>query len=58
MRVALHTDRLNPLDVFGGECELFSLEVFFHMLWVRGAGQWQHSDMHGEREDDLGGTSA
>ena len=35
---ALHSDRLDPLDVFGGKRELFSLKVFFHMLRARRAG--------------------
>ena len=35
---ALHSDRLDPLDIFGGKRELFSLKVFFHMLRARRAG--------------------
>src|SRR5438874_1969655 len=54
--MTLHPDCLDPLDVFGGKCELFSLEIFFHMLRVGSTGQWQHSDVHGKREDDLCGT--
>jgi hypothetical protein len=54
---SLQPDRFNPLDVFGGECELFGLEVFFPMLWARGAGQREYPDLHGEPKDDLGGTS-
>ena len=34
----LHPDRFDHLHVFGGEGELFSLEIFFHMLRVRSTG--------------------
>src|SRR5438445_13683046 len=50
---SLQRDRFNPPDVFGGMVEPFGLEIFFHMLWVRGAGQREHPDLHGEPEDDL-----
>ncbi len=55
--VSLQRDRFNPLDFFGGECELFGLEVFFHMLLARGSGQREHPDLHGKPKDDLCGTS-
>src|SRR5438445_13467222 len=54
---SLQRDRFNPPDVFGGECELFGLEVFFHMLWARGSGQREHPDVHGKPKDDLCDTS-
>ncbi len=53
---SLQRDRFNPLDFFGGECELFGLEVFFHMLLARGSGQREHPDLHGKPKDDLCGT--
>ena len=39
-----------------GECELFGLEVFFHMLLARGSGQREHPDLHGKPKNDLCGT--
>ena len=56
--VVLQGDRFNPLDFFGGECELFRLEVFFHVLLACGSGQREHADLHGKAKDDLGGTRA
>ena len=55
---ALQGDRFNPRDFFGGEGELFGLEVLFHMLLARGSGQREHADLHGKPKDDLCGTSA
>ena len=54
--VVLQGDRFNPLDFVGGECELFGLEVFFHVLLARGSGQREHADLHGKPKDDLRGT--
>ena len=56
--VFLERDAFNPRDLFGGECELFGLEVLFHMLLARGSGQREHPDLHGKTEDDLCGTRA
>ena len=53
----LQRDRFNPPDFFGGECELFGLQVFFHMMLARGSGQREHPDLHGKPKDDLYGTS-
>ena len=36
-----------------GPNELLRLKIFFHMLWIRGAGQGKHPDLHGKPEDDL-----
>ena len=55
---ALQGDRFNPLDFFGGEGELFGLEVLLHMLLARGSGQREHADLHSKPKDDLCGTSA
>ena len=54
--VGLQGDRFNPLNFFGGERELFRLEVFFHVLLACGSGQREHADLHGKAKDDLGGT--
>ena len=49
----LHPDRFDHLHVFGSESELFSLEIVFHMLRVRGAGQREHPDLHRKSKHDL-----
>ena len=49
----LHPDGFDHLHVFSGEGKLFSLEIIFHMLRVRGAGQRKHPDLHGKPKDDL-----
>ena len=49
----LHPDRFDHLHVFSGEGELFRLEIIFHMLRVRGAGQRKHSDLHRKPKHDL-----
>ena len=53
----LQRDRFNPLDFFGGECELFGLQVLCHMLLARGSGKREHADLHRKPKDDLCGTS-
>jgi len=47
----------HPLDFFVGERALPGLEVFFHVLLVRGSGQRQQSDQHREAKDDLRDSS-
>jgi hypothetical protein len=54
---SLQRDCFNPLDFFGGEREVFGLEVLFHMLLARGSGQREHSDLHGKPKDNLCGPS-
>ena len=54
----LHSDRFDHLHVFSGEGELFSLEIFFHMLLVRSAGQGKHPDLHRKPKHDLCETGA
>ena len=49
----LYPDRFDHLHVFSGEGELFRLEILFHMLLVRGAGQREHPDLHRKPKDDL-----
>ena len=49
----LHPDRFNQPHVISGEGKLFSLEIIFHMLRVRGAGQREHPDLHCKPKDDL-----
>ena len=49
----LHPDRFDQPHVFSGEGKLFSLEIVFHMLRVRGAGQREHPDLHRKPKDDL-----
>ena len=56
--VFLQRDRFDPLDFFAGERELFGLEVFFHVLSARGAGQREHADLLGKAKDDLCDTGA
>ena len=50
-------DCFDSLDFFVGERELPGLEVFFHVLLVRGSGQRQHADQHREAKDDLRDSS-
>jgi hypothetical protein len=54
----LHGEHFNLLEFSAGERQLFGLEVFSHMLLTRGSGQRQHANLHGEAEDDLGGSGA
>ena len=49
----LHPDRFDQPHVFSGEGKLFSQEIVFHMLRVRGAGQREHPGLHGKPKDDL-----
>ena len=49
----LHPDRFDQSHVFSGERKLFSQEIVFHMLRVRGAGQREHPDLHRKSKDDL-----
>jgi len=53
----LHPDRFNQPHVISGEGKLFSLEIIFHMLRVRGAGQREHPNLHRKPKDDLCKTS-
>jgi hypothetical protein len=53
---ALHLNRFDQPHIVGGERKLFSFEIVFHMLLVRGAGQREHSDLDGKPKDDLGKT--
>lgn len=53
-----HSDCFDHLHVFSGEGELFSLEILFHMLWVRRAGQREHPHLHRKPKDDLRETSS
>jgi hypothetical protein len=54
----LQPNRFDQLHVFSGEGKLFSLEIFFHMLLVRGAGQREHPDLHRKPKDDLRETGS
>ena len=49
----LHPDRFDQPHVFNGEGKLFSLEIVFHMLRVRGSGQREHPNLHRKPKDDL-----
>jgi hypothetical protein len=49
----LYPDRFDHLHVFSGKDKLFSLKIVFHMLFVRGTGQWKHPDLHGKSKHDL-----
>jgi len=37
---------------------MFRLEIIFHMLRVRGAGQREHPDLHRKPKDDLRETGS
>jgi len=54
----LHPDHFYHLQVFSREGELFSLQIFFHMLLVRSAGQREHPDLHRKPKDDLRETGS
>jgi hypothetical protein len=49
----LYPDRFDHLHVFSGKDKPFSLKIVFHMLFVRGTGQWKHPDLHGKSKHDL-----
>jgi hypothetical protein len=54
---SLHPDRFDHLHIVVGEGKLFGLEIFFHVLRVRGAGQGEHPDLYRKSKDDLCETS-
>ena len=53
---SLQPDRVNELDLFRKECQLFGLEIVFHMLFAGRSGQRKHPHLDGKPKDDLCGT--
>ncbi len=48
---------LKPLQLFWRKGELIRLEIFSHVLLIRGPGQREHADLHGKPKHDLRETS-
>ena len=52
--ILLETDGFDQRQLIRRQREPLALEIFFHMLLVRRAGEGLHADLLGKAEDELG----
>src|SRR2546428_8751006 len=49
---------IDQVHLVAGQFDRVSTQVFFHVLLIRRAGEWDHPNLHRKAEDDLLGIDA